>query len=155
MTKDNCDRCGILMVSDEPQRVEGRSLLCVSCIVKMSEPGLASGIALQERGGFERTRAGDLERLFDEARERYTFSLVGKWRVYFNRHGAEPLMWCVSPEDCSWELAVRDVHITAPSETVFQKKDTADDIDGKPSAWVAVEGQLTIATDGHATIGRS
>jgi hypothetical protein len=78
----------------------------------------------------------------------------GKFRVYFNRHGAEPLMWCISPDDGLWEIAVRSVQFaTATAETAYRKKDTPDEDDGKPSAWIAVEGQLTVFPFGHATIG--
>ena len=79
---------------------------------------------------------------------------TGKFRVYFNRHGAEPLMWCISPESGLWELAVRSVQLATPTaETVYRKKETADEDDGRPSAWIAVEGVLTVHTHGHATIG--
>ena len=79
---------------------------------------------------------------------------TGKWRVYFNRHGAAPLMWCVSPDDGSWEIAVRSVQIATIAETIYKAKATPDEDDGKPSAWIAVEGQLTVfAGLGYATIG--
>ena len=78
---------------------------------------------------------------------------TGKFRIYFNRHGAAPLMWCVSPEDGSWEIAVRDVQIATLADTVYKPKATADEDDGKPSAWIAVEGQLTVLMGGFATIG--
>lgn len=77
----------------------------------------------------------------------------GKFRVYFNRHGAEPLMWCVAPEAGGWEIAVRDVQLATIAETVYRKKETSDDDDGRPSAWIAVEGVLTINAAGFATIG--
>ena len=80
---------------------------------------------------------------------------TGKFRIYFNRHGAAPLMWCVSPEDGSWEIAVRDVGIGIGvlAHTMYRPKATADEDDGKPSAWIAVEGQLTVLMGGFATIG--
>lgn len=78
---------------------------------------------------------------------------VGKWRVYFNRHGAEPLMWCISPDGGGWEITLRSVQIATIAETVYQKKETPDEDDGKPSAWIATEGQLTVFPFGHATIG--
>lgn len=81
-------------------------------------------------------------------------SLFGKWRVYFNRHGAEPLMWCVSPDDGGWEMAVRDVQLAASAETVYRKKSTPDEEDGRPSAWFSVEGVLTISAAGFAVIGQ-
>ncbi len=82
-----------------------------------------------------------------------SFSMLGKWRVYFNRHGAEPLMWCISPEDGSWEIAVRDVQLATIAESVYRKKPVADEDDGRPSAWFSIEGQLTINPAGFATIG--
>lgn len=78
---------------------------------------------------------------------------TGKFRVYFNRHGAEPLMWCISPEGGGWEIAVRDVQLSTIAETVYRKKETADEDDGRPSAWIACEGTLTINVVGFATIG--
>jgi hypothetical protein len=85
--------------------------------------------------------------------ERNRFTITGKFRVYFNRHGAEPLMWCVSPETGGWEIAVRDVQLAAIAETVYRKKETADEDDGRPSAWFAIEGVLTVNAAGFATIG--
>jgi hypothetical protein len=83
-------------------------------------------------------------------------TFVGKMRVHFNRHGAEPLVWCVVPVDDSGaprvEIAVRSVHVTAPLETVYTPKATADDDDGRPSAWLLVCGELTITSDGRALI---
>lgn len=62
-------------------------------------------------------------------------------------------MWCVSPESGQFEIAVQSVQIATIAETVYSKKDTPDDDDGKPSAWISVEGQLTVLQMGHATIG--
>lgn len=81
------------------------------------------------------------------------FVYRGKLRVYFNRHGAAPLMWCVAPDEGGWEVAVASVGISAIAETVYRPKPTADEDDGKPSAWIAVEGQLTVFPTGHASIG--
>lgn len=80
-------------------------------------------------------------------------TVTGKFRVYFNRHGAEPLMWCISPEDGNWEVAVRYVQILSLCEAVYKKKSTADEDDGKPSAWIAVEGVLKVNEHGYAYIG--
>lgn len=79
--------------------------------------------------------------------------ITGKFRVYFNRHGAEPLMWCVAPDAGGWEIAVRDVQLATIAETVYRKKETADEDDGRPSAWIAIEGVLTVNPAGFATIG--
>jgi len=77
----------------------------------------------------------------------------GTWRVYFNRHGAVGKPWCVAPDAGGWELAVGSVGISAPAETVYRPKTTPDEDDGCPSAWIAVEGQLTVYASGHASIG--
>lgn len=68
---------------------------------------------------------------------------AGVFRVYFNRHGAAPLVWCVATEH--WELAVAAVDIRAPVRTVYVAKATPDHEDGKPSAWLEVAGTLTIS----------
>ena len=81
-----------------------------------------------------------------------SFTLAGRWRVYFNRHGAADRPWCVAPEAGGWELAVSSVSIVTAAETVYQPKPTPDDEDGRPSAWIAVDGQLTVFLAGHATI---
>lgn len=77
----------------------------------------------------------------------------GCYRLYFNRHGVVPLVWCVAPDGGGWELAVKSVEITAPCATVYTPKPAADDEDGQPSAWIRVEGVLTVDADGHATVG--
>lgn len=79
---------------------------------------------------------------------------VGLLRVYFNRLSAEPMMWCVSPEDGLWELAVSTVQLgpTVVAETVWRPKATPDDEDGRPSAWLATAGTLRVFDDGTATI---
>lgn len=45
------------------------------------------------------------------------------------------------------------VDITAVCQTVYRPKDTPDDEDGRPSAWIAVEGELTVLANGHSHIG--
>lgn len=67
---------------------------------------------------------------------------VGKFRVYFNRHGAAPLVWCVATDD--WEIAVAGIAIRAEVRTRYEPKATPDDEDGKPSAWLDVEGELEV-----------
>lgn len=74
----------------------------------------------------------------------------GRMRLYFNRHGAAPLVWCVATDD--FELAVKSLVIEGVQVTsVYRVKATADDEDGKPSAWFEVDGVLTVAS-GNATI---
>ncbi len=80
-------------------------------------------------------------------------TIYGKWRVYFNRHGAAPLMWCVSPVAGGWELAIASIGINVHAMTVYRPKPIADEDDGKPSAWIEAQGQLTILESGHASIG--
>lgn len=67
---------------------------------------------------------------------------VGTFRLHFNRHGAAPLVWCVATDD--WELAVRELHVDAPMRSVYRPKATADDDDGRPSAWLEVTGVLSL-----------
>ena len=87
----------------------------------------------------------------------------GTWRCYFNRHQAAPLVWCcalVNPRSglthppLVLEIAVADVRIEAPCRTVYAPKPTPDHEDGKPSAWIEVDGVLTIA-GGVATIAQA
>lgn len=79
----------------------------------------------------------------------------GVWRVYFNRSGAFPLVWCIAPEvgdagGC--EIAVASVEIAARAETVYELKGTPNHEDGRPSAWFRVAGRLSISPSGHARI---
>jgi hypothetical protein len=76
----------------------------------------------------------------------------GAWRVYFNRHGASPLLWCISPWNGSWEIALRSVILACKSRTENLPKDSPDDDDGKPSAWIRADGILTVTDEGFATI---
>jgi hypothetical protein len=80
------------------------------------------------------------------------FSATGRWRVYFNRHGAAPLVWCVAPDEGGWELAVPRVLILTFASTVYQPKATPDDEDGRPSAWFVVDGTLEVMASGLARI---
>lgn len=76
---------------------------------------------------------------------------IGCWRVYFNKHNSADLPWCVAPDAGGWELAVPAILITTEAQTVYQPKATPDHEDGKPSAWIAVEGRLIVA-GGRASI---
>lgn len=69
---------------------------------------------------------------------------TGRFRVYFNRHGAAPLIWCVSPEDGGWEMAVSHVIARVEIRSVYVAKETADEDDGRPSGWFAAIGTLRI-----------
>lgn len=83
---------------------------------------------------------------------------VGRFRVYYNREGAYPQVWCVSPTEGTcysgvrWEIAVCQVTLFVPASAVFVPKDTDDRDDGKPSAWFEVFGRLSIDDDGNATV---
>jgi len=78
----------------------------------------------------------------------------GEVRIYFNRPSADPMVWCVSPATGAWEIAVQSVTITggAAASTVYHPKETPDDEDGRPSAWLATTGHLRIFADGTATV---
>lgn len=81
------------------------------------------------------------------------FAATGRWRVYFNRHGAADRPWCIAPDAGGWEVAVESVGISAVAETVYHPKVVPDDEDGHPSAWIAIDGYLTVHDSGHASIG--
>lgn len=90
---------------------------------------------------------------------RAEFHASGVFRIYFNRHGAAPLMWCVCPDPDGtdgawprWEIAVRDVVIESGCSTRYERKDTPDDEDGRPSAWISTVGTLSVDTLGRAVI---
>lgn len=85
--------------------------------------------------------------------------ISGTFRVYFNRHGAAPLLWCVAPSPNTnagawprWEIAVRLVSFASGCSTGYSGKATPDDEDGRPSAWLEGCGTLTIDETGHAVI---
>lgn len=71
---------------------------------------------------------------------------TGAFRVHFNRHGAAPLVWCVATDE--WELAVRGVVITVPVVTVYRPKETPDDEDGRPSAWLETPNNVRLVVRG-------
>jgi hypothetical protein len=75
---------------------------------------------------------------------RQPLAIAGTFRVYFNRHQAAPLVWCIATDHL--EIAVAEVVITSTFgvRTVYQPKATPDDEDGKPSAWLVVDGVLRI-----------
>lgn len=84
---------------------------------------------------------------------RQAFSLAGRFRVYFNRHQAAPLVWCIALEGpggpgpgVAFEVAVAEVVITSTfgARTVYRPKATPDDEDGMPSAWLEVDGVLRV-----------
>lgn len=66
----------------------------------------------------------------------------GRMRIFFNRHGAAPLVWCVATDN--WELAVAGVAIRGEVTAGYRPKASPDDEDGKPSAWLNVDGQLEV-----------
>lgn len=82
----------------------------------------------------------------------HAIALTGPWRVYYNRRGAAPMVWCIAPEHGGWEIAVARVAWLCDTTTVYRPKAIADEDDGKPSAWLAMTGTLTVSADGHARI---
>jgi hypothetical protein len=68
----------------------------------------------------------------------------GIFRVYFNRHQAAPLVWCVAADHGGWEIAVQHVVFRAPARTAYTPKPEKDEDDGKPSAFVEVYGRLEV-----------
>lgn len=79
---------------------------------------------------------------------------TGIFRIYFNRHQAAPLVWCVaamSGNAMCWEIAVEHVVLRAPARTAFVPKLEKDEDDGKPSAYLETYGELVI-TGGIATV---
>jgi hypothetical protein len=57
-------------------------------------------------------------------------------RLHFNRHGAAPLVWCLATDN--FEIAVKGFRVYGVAiETIYRPKETPDDEDGKPSAWLA------------------
>lgn len=83
---------------------------------------------------------------------RRSFALAGTFRVYFNRHQAAPLVWCVLSERGNFEMAVAALEIDAPTRTVYRPKVTPDDEDGKPSAWLEVDGVLAVDIDNMTAV---
>jgi hypothetical protein len=77
----------------------------------------------------------------------------GKFRLYFNRHGAAPLVWCVSCPDGAWVIAVKGYCISSELWSAYTLKHTPGDEGGKPSAWLETIGQLEIR-DGIACINK-
>lgn len=80
-----------------------------------------------------------------------TLRFSGQMAIYFNRHGAAPRVWCVAAD--GWELAVvticmADVNLL----TEYRPKETPDDEDGLPSAYLVVCGDLEVDQHGHAFI---
>ncbi|MCA1833030.1 MAG: hypothetical protein ABR520_11210 [Mycobacteriales bacterium] len=77
----------------------------------------------------------------------------GTFRIYFNRHGAAPLVWCVATDE--WELAVAAVSIRTAAGTRYEPKATPDGEDGKPSAWIVAAGVLALNGSEAIIIGGS
>ena len=73
----------------------------------------------------------------------------GNFRIHFNRHNAAPLVWSIATDE--WELSVMGIVIESTVRTVYRPKDTDDDEDGRPSAWLETHGTMTLER-GIATI---
>lgn len=81
----------------------------------------------------------------------------GRFRLSFNRNGAAPLVWSVCPLDSDGvplaELAVRRVTLERVIvETCYAPKETPDDDDGVPSAYLVCHGTLQLFGDGSVII---
>jgi hypothetical protein len=73
---------------------------------------------------------------------RQSFALAGTFRIYFNRHQAAPLVWCIATD--TFELAVAGWISEVPVHSVYINKEVPDHEDGKPSAWLEVTGVLLV-----------
>jgi hypothetical protein len=82
--------------------------------------------------------------------------MVGKgiWKVYFNRHQEATRVWCVAPVSGAWEAAVVSVDIFDGDVLSRYKRLPNPDPEllGPPSAWMEVEGALTLYDNGMAVI---
>ena len=95
-------------------------------------------------------------------RERESFSIAGTFRIHFNRHSAAPLVWSIALVNhaggdhpaAHWEITVAELTVTTMMRTVYAPKATPDSEDGKPSAWLEVDGVLTVV-GGEATITKA
>lgn len=72
------------------------------------------------------------------------------FRIYFNRHSAAPLVWCVAGP--GYELALAELVVRTPVTYRYRPKETPDDEDGKPSAWCEAAGTLVIDSIGRAEL---
>jgi hypothetical protein len=83
---------------------------------------------------------------------------TGTFRVYFNRHQAAPLVWCVALESGdkgtqpAWEIAVRSVSIHASTTTIYSPSKSPDDETRAASAYMLATGTLSVTDTGHAVI---
>ncbi len=116
----------------------------------MSAPGCGCPPSLCVRRAFPSTGAPvpgtACEDGSRDADARLAFSVAGTFRIYFNRHLAAPLVWCIATDH--YEIAVASVLLDAPARTVYAPKATDDHEDGKPSAWQEVTGVLVIDSAG-------
>lgn len=76
-------------------------------------------------------------------------------RLHFNKHGAAPRVWTVACGE--FEIECKGFMSYIPLETVYRPKETPDDEDGKPSAWLAPvqisrNYVVTAADNGFVTI---
>ena len=81
----------------------------------------------------------------------------GRFAVYFNRHQAAPLVWCIALLDIAgspvWELAVSELVIEKTTATARYRPGQSDDSEsGIPSAVIECSGRLTVLKSGFARI---
>lgn len=84
-------------------------------------------------------------------------TITGRFRLSFNRAGAAPLVWSVSPLDDEgrpiFELAVRCIGLNGVYVvTEYVPKPTPDAEDGQPSAYLLTRGTLTVDESGVVLI---
>lgn len=79
------------------------------------------------------------------------------WRIYFNRHQAAPLVWCVAAQadqssKVMFEVAVSALGCTAGIVSAYEPDSGPSDDTGRPVAWFEAYGELTVDELGRATI---
>lgn len=79
--------------------------------------------------------------------------MIGMFRIYFNRHGDAPRVWCVQQANGHLEILCKHVVVDgALMATVYKPKEVADEDDGIPSAYFQVYGRLEIEATGSVVI---
>lgn len=84
-------------------------------------------------------------------------TITGLFRLSFNRAGAAPLVWSIAPLDENGmpicDIAVRMIGMAGVYVvTEYAPKETPDDEDGRPSAYLITRGTLTVDESGAALI---
>lgn len=69
-----------------------------------------------------------------------------RWRVYFNRQGEWPMIWCIDEGDISTQIRIQRVYfegVAAEGATILQPKPVKL-APNEPVAWFNVRGRLKI-----------